>query len=72
MSNSKLQQQIADESPAVQDEVLHINTSAQHHALQIALLIPLASALLGLGVSFRMIHLPDPVSSGAGEGMVLG
>jgi EmrB/QacA subfamily drug resistance transporter len=72
MSNSKLQQQIAGESPEVQHEVLSINTRAQHHSLQIALLIPLLAALLGLGASFRMVRLPDPVASGAGEGMVLG
>ncbi|HTL85205.1 MAG TPA: MFS transporter [Acidimicrobiia bacterium] len=72
MSNSKLQQQIAHETPEVQDEILSINTTAQHRSLQVALLIPLASALLGLGVSFRMIRLPDPVSSGAGEGIALG
>ena len=39
---------------------ISINTTAQHRSLQVALLIPLAAALLGLGVSFRMIGLPDP------------
>jgi hypothetical protein len=72
MSNSKLQQQIDHESPTVQQEILSINTAAQHHSLQVALLIPLASALLGLGVSFRMMRLPDPAASEATGGMVLG
>jgi MFS family permease len=72
MSNSKVQQQIAHESPAVQDEILSINTTAQHHSLQIALLIPLVSALLGLGASFRMMRLPDPVASEAADGLALG
>jgi EmrB/QacA subfamily drug resistance transporter len=71
MSNSTLQEQIANERPAVREEILSINTTAQHQSLQIALLIPLASALLGLGVSFRMGRLPDPVSSSAGDGLVL-
>ena len=72
MSNSKLQEQIAHEGgPAVQQEILSINTKAQHDALQVALLIPLVSALLGFAVSFRMIRLPDPVASEAG-GMALG
>jgi len=34
-------------------------------------MIPLLAALIGLVNSFRMVKLPDPESSGAGE-MVLG
>ncbi len=71
ISNSKLQEQISHNSPAVQEEILSINTKAQHHSLQLALLIPLISALLGFAVSFRMMRLPDPVASEAG-GMALG
>jgi EmrB/QacA subfamily drug resistance transporter len=72
MSNSQLQQQIAHERPAVQDEILSINTKAQHRSLQVALLVPLLAGLLGLGVSFRMIRLPDPVSSSDTEGLAFG
>jgi hypothetical protein len=41
-------------------------------ALQVALLVPLLAALLGLVEGFRMMRLPDPVSSGSAEGMALG
>ena len=37
-----------------------------------ALLIPILAGLVGLFNSFRMMRLPDPVSSGSAEGMVLG
>jgi hypothetical protein len=38
MSNTALQQQIADEPKAVQDEILDINTDARHISLQVVLL----------------------------------
>jgi EmrB/QacA subfamily drug resistance transporter len=72
MSNTQLQKQIADEPKATQDEILKINTDSRHIALQVALLIPILAALLGLANSLRMIKLPDPVASEAAEGMVLG
>ena len=59
MSNTALQQQIADQPKAVQDEVLAINTHARNLSLQIALLIPALASLLGLANSFRMLRLPD-------------
>jgi hypothetical protein len=34
--------------------------------------VSISAGVLGLGNSFRMIRLPDPQSSGAGEGLVLG
>jgi hypothetical protein len=37
----------------------------------VALLIPLLAALLGLFNSFRMVRLPDPEPSGAGEAVAL-
>jgi hypothetical protein len=55
-----------------QDEIISINTQARHVALQIALLIPILAGLAGLGISFRMIRLPDPQQSGSAEQMVLG
>ena len=59
MSNTQLQQQIADEPQAVQDEILAINTDARNRSLQVALLVPAIAALLGLANSFRMRRLPD-------------
>ena len=63
---------LAHEPKATQDEIIAINTEAQHHALQFALLVPLVAGVLGLANSFRMRRLPDPQASGAGEGLVLG
>ncbi len=63
---------LVDQPPAIQDEIIRINTEARPLALQVALLIPILASLLGLVVSFRMIRLPDPVSSGAAEGLALG
>ena len=72
MTNTDLEQLLAGQPPAIQDEIIRINTEARPLALQVALLIPILASLLGLGVSFRMIRLPDPVSSGAAEGLALG
>jgi Major Facilitator Superfamily len=71
MSNTALQEQLKHETPEVQAEVIHINTQARHKALQVALLVPLIAAVLGLLLSFRMLRLPDPVASEAAE-MALG
>ena len=59
MSNTQLQQQIADQPQDIQDAVLAINTEARNRSLQVALLVPALAALLGLGNSFRMRRLPD-------------
>jgi len=59
MSNTQLQAQIAGEPPAIQAEVLVINTKARNRSFQVALLIPAAASLLGLANSFRMLRLPD-------------
>ena len=72
MSNTALEKQLKGEPPATQDEIIRINTHARHLALQVALLIPLLAALVGLFNSFRMMRLPDPRPSSAVEGMALG
>ncbi len=72
MSNSQLQQQIADEPQAVQAEVLAINSRARNLSLQVALLVPAIAALLGLANSFRMLRLPDVTPSADIEGVGLG
>ena len=56
----------------ITDEVLSINTDARHLALQVALLLTLLAALIGLFNAFRMMRLPDPQPSTSVEGMALG
>jgi hypothetical protein len=72
MSDAQLKQQIADEPSATQTEILRINERARPRSLQVALLIPLLVAVLGFGLSFRMMALPDPASSEAAELAALG
>jgi hypothetical protein len=59
MSNTQLEVLVADEPPAVADEIVRINTEARPFALQVALLVPLIAGLLGLAASFAMVRLPD-------------
>jgi MFS family permease len=72
ISNTALEELLVGQPQAVQDEIIRINTEARPLALQVALLVPLLAALLGLVTSFRMIRLPDPKPSGAAEGIALG
>jgi MFS family permease len=72
LSNTHLERLLAGKTEDVRAEIIHINTKARPIALQIALLIPLAAALLGLANGFRMTRLADPKPSAAGEGLVLG
>jgi len=71
MTNTHLDALLAGQPPDVKAEIIHINTKARPRALQIALLIPLLAALLGLIESFRMTRLPDLEPSSAAEGMTL-
>jgi hypothetical protein len=72
VTNTQLEELLAGQPEAIQDEIIRINTDARPLALQVALLIPILAALLGLFTSFRMTRLPDPTPSGSAEGMVLG
>jgi LPXTG-motif cell wall-anchored protein len=72
MSNTQLQEQLAGQPKDVQDEIVDINTVARHRGLQVALLVPLLAALLGLGNSFRMMRLPDPQPSEGAEAAAFG
>ena len=72
MTNTQLEQLLAGQPPDIREEIVRINTDARPRALQIALLIPLVGALLGLLTSFRMTRLPDPEPSAAAEGMLMG
>jgi EmrB/QacA subfamily drug resistance transporter len=72
MSNTQLQQQIADEPQHIQDAILAINTDARNRSLQVALLVPALASLLGLANSFRMRRLPDIKPAAPVEGLDLG
>jgi EmrB/QacA subfamily drug resistance transporter len=72
MSNAQLERLLADHPPDFREEVVSINTDARPLALQVALLVPLFAALIGLFNSFRMLRMPDPAPSRAAEGMALG
>jgi MFS family permease len=67
MSNTQLTELLAQQPPAIQQEILRINTVSRPLALQIALLVPLVAGLLGLLNSFRMVRRPDPEPSGAAD-----
>jgi EmrB/QacA subfamily drug resistance transporter len=71
MTNTHLEELLAGQPADVQAEIIHINTESRPVALQIALLVPLIAALLGLINGFRMTRLPDPEPSAAAE-MMLG
>jgi MFS family permease len=60
MSDAQLKELLAGQPPAIQEEILSINTDARHLALQVALLVSLLASLAGFGASFRMLRLPDP------------
>ncbi len=72
MSNTQLDELLAEEPEEIQDEILRINTEARPIALQVALLIPILAGLIGLLNSFRMMRLPDPTPTGPGGGTVIG
>jgi hypothetical protein len=63
LSNSQLEELVAGEPDEVQEEIVRINTDARPRALQVALLVPLLAALVGLVTSFRMARLPEPEQS---------
>jgi EmrB/QacA subfamily drug resistance transporter len=72
MSNTGLEELLADQPEPIRDEIIRINTETRPLALQVALLIPIVAGLLGLANTFRMSRLPDPTPSGSAEGAVLG
>jgi MFS transporter len=63
MSDDQLTKLVMDQPQEVQDEILSINTDARHLSLQVALLLTLVAALIGLFNAFRMMRLPDPAPS---------
>jgi len=72
MSNTQLATLLEGQPKDVQAEIIRINTDARPRALQVALLVPLFAALLGLGVSLRMTRLPDLGPSSAGDNILGG
>ena len=72
LTNTHLEELLAGQPADVKAEIIHINTKTRPRALQIALLIPLIAALLGLLNGFRMTRLPDPEPSAAAEGILGG
>jgi hypothetical protein len=72
MTNTELEELLSGRTPEVQEEILRINTDSRPIALQIALLVPLIAAALGLLNGWRMTRLADPKPSSAAEGMLMG
>ena len=72
MSNTQLDELLVAEPDDVRQEILDINTDANHRALQVALAVPILASLLGFVNAFRMRRLPDPEPSEAAEGMAFG
>ncbi len=70
MTNTHLDALLVGQPADVKAEIIHINTKARPRALQIALLIPLLAALLGLFQALRMTRLPDLETSAAADGMM--
>jgi EmrB/QacA subfamily drug resistance transporter len=70
MSDAQLDEILVGQPPDVQAEIIRINEEARPLALQVALLIPILAAAIGLINAFRMARLPDPQPSGALEGML--
>jgi EmrB/QacA subfamily drug resistance transporter len=71
MSNTQLHKQIEGEPPAIEDEIVRINTEVRPRALQVALLVPILAGLFGFINGMRMMRRPDPEPSEAAE-MALG
>jgi MFS family permease len=65
MSNAQLEELLTGQPADVREEIVSINTDARPLALQVALLVPLLAALIGLLSSFRMMRLPDPAPAKA-------
>jgi len=72
MSNTQLEQVLADQPDDIADEIVRINTESRPRSLQAALVIPLLAALVGFINGFRMMRLPDVTPSADIEGMTLG
>ena len=72
MSDAQLGELLVGQPEAVQQEILSINTDARDLALQVALLVSLLAAIIGVAIAFRMMRLPDPAQSAASTDVSLG
>jgi MFS family permease len=72
MSNTQLDELLADEPEDIEAEIIRINTDVRPRALQVALFVPLIAGVAGLLNSFRMMRLPDPEPSSSAEIAALG
>lgn len=72
MSDAQLDALITDQPPEVEAAILDVNAEARDRSLQVALLVPLLAALVGIANSFRMVRLPDIEPSGSLEGLDFG
>jgi MFS family permease len=72
VSNTQLQTAIANQPQNIQNEVLAINQTATHRALQIALLVPLIAAIIGAWTAIRMERLPETKPSTAADSVMAG
>lgn len=72
MSDAQVDALITDQPPEVEAAILDVNAEARDRSLQVALLVPLLAALVGIANSFRMVHLPDIEPSGSLDGLDLG
>jgi len=70
MSDAQLTELLADQPEEVQDEIIIINDDARDLGLQVALLLTLLAALLGLFNSFQMMRLPEPQQSSPGAAVL--
>jgi MFS family permease len=72
MSDTHLEEVLAGQPEATQEEILDINEDARSRALQVALLVPLIAGIIGLLISFKMVRLPDITPSASLEGVIGG
>ncbi|MBK9178699.1 MAG: MFS transporter [Acidimicrobiales bacterium] len=72
VSTTQLEELLADEPDAIQEEIIGINSDAGNLSLQVAMLVPVLACLLGLLNSFRMMRLPDFEPSASAEGLLGG
>jgi MFS family permease len=71
MSDAQLEELLEGQPDDVRDEIVGINADARHLALQVALLVSLLAAVIGLFNAFRMMRLPDPRPAAASERLAL-
>ena len=72
MTNTQLEEILVGQPPDVKAEIIRINTDARPISLQVALLVPILAALIGLINSFRMMRMPDIEPATDIEGVAFG